>query len=143
VLLTEKRPENSVLAYEMLELHAQMLDWVETLENLGIIGKWLPGVDLEAKALRMRIIEFRVLMEMVMMDGFGYSLEDIHRMEAEINDPDMGKDEEWRTECVAMLGSLFHGPRAKHASRSPCKVHGAPLVGATNNPVGLGGSCLT
>jgi hypothetical protein len=92
--MPEKRPENSVLAYEMLELHAQMLDWVETLENLGIIGKWLPGVDLEAKALRMRIIEFRSLMEMVIMDGFGYSLEEVHRMEAEINESGYGEGEE-------------------------------------------------
>lgn len=87
--MPEKRPTNTVLAYEMLEIRERMSDVQEELDNLGIVGKWVPGLQSDAYKLREQIGRFTQSIENILIQGMGFSMEDIERMYMleEIDDP--------------------------------------------------------
>lgn len=92
--MTEHPPAESVLAYEMLELRHKMMEWLEEMENLGLIGKWVPGLAEKARVLRGDMVYFMSAMEIVIVEGYGLSEDTVHRMMDEIDPPDQEEDEE-------------------------------------------------
>jgi hypothetical protein len=69
----------------MLELHVMISQWREPLENLGLIAKWVPGLQDQANRLRSDMMMLMTSIETTIVDGFGIPFDVVMKMLEEID----------------------------------------------------------